>query len=118
LESADYSFLDDFYDDELTDDPLNRCWKHKLMGLKMWLSRNSIVEQKLLHAFAPTPRLDFIDGRDSDILLLLLSLSLKLTLLVVMILMLLRISSFVDGGSDIDDQGQLADVVVWWLFQR
>jgi hypothetical protein len=108
--------LDDFYDDELTDDPLNRCWKHKLMGLKMWLSRNSIVEQKLLRAFAPTPRLDFIDGRDSDTPLLLLSLSLKLTLLVVMILMLLRISVFVDGGSDIDDQGQLA--VVWWLFQR
>ncbi len=119
LESADYSFLDDFYNDELTDHPLNRCWNDKLMGLKMWLSRSSIVEQKLLHAFAPTPRPDLIDGRDSDNPLLFFSLSLKLTLLVVMVLlMLLKISSFVDGGSNIDHQGQLADIVGWWLFQR
>ena len=92
--------------------------KEKLGRFRRWLSHSSIAEQKLLHTLvggAPTSMSNSIGGSYADNLILLV---LKLILLVVMILMLLRISSLFDGASSIDDQGQLADMVEWWLFQR
>lgn len=126
LESADFSFLDDMYNDEfssavsdnLIDHHRNGSGNDKLGRFRRWLSRSSIVEQKLLHTLvggAHTSMSNSIGWNYADNLVLLV---LKLTLLVVMILMLLRISSLFDGASSIDDQGQLADMVEWWLFQR
>ncbi len=126
LESADFSFLDDIYNDEFSNDVSdnlidhrrNGFWNDKLGRFRRWLSHSSIAEQKLLHTLvggAPTSMSNSIGGSYADNLILLV---LKLILLVVMILMLLRISSLFDGASSIDDQGQLADMVEWWLFQR
>ena len=121
LESADYSFLnEDEHAGELVGDHhRNHCWTDKLNRFKLWISRSSIVEQKLLHTLVggvPTSLSSGVDGTHADNPIH--SLLLKLVLLVLMILVLLRISSFVDGGSSIDGQGQLTDIVEWWLFRR
>ena len=120
LESADYSFLnDDEHAGELVGDHhRNRCWNDKVKRFKLWISRSSIVEQKLLHTLVggvPTPLSSGVGG-DNPILIH--ALLLRLVILVLMILMLLRLSLFIDGGSSIDGQGQLADIVEWWLFRR